>query len=149
MATGNPELKKLILDLAKMGKEVKAELRTGMRKIGAPTLAKVQLEASKHSSRIGPATRMSVGFTKRSAGATIMTDKKIAPHARPFEHYGRPGTFKHPVFAEWYKPRKNWKWVKQTAHPYMWPTVVDDLPEIGERMLDLVIDVALKNGFHR
>lgn len=146
---GNLELKQLMIDLAKISKGVKSELRTGMRKIAAPTLEKVQLKASEHSTRIGPATKMTTGFTQRTAGARIVTDRTKAPHARPFEHGGRQGRFNHPVFAEWYKDRKHWKWVKQQAHPYMWPTVVGDLPDIGERMLDLVIDVALKNGFHR
>lgn len=148
MAKGNTELKKLIIDLGKISKETKAELRTGMRKIATPTLNKAKARAALSSTRIPAATRLSIGFTQRSAGVRMLTDRKRAPHARPFEHGGKPGFFRHPVFGRDSVPRSKWTWVSQRAHPYMWPTAVDDLPEIGGRMLDLCIGVATKNGFH-
>lgn len=144
----NPELKKLILDLSKISKEVKTELRKGMRKIATPTLHKVQAEASRHSTRIGPATRLTTAFTARKVGITIETNRHAAPHARPFEHGGKPGEFRHPVFGSHKEPRESWTWVSQMAHPYMYPTAVEDIDNIADRMLDLVSDVATKNGFY-
>lgn len=144
----NSELKKLIYDLAKISAETKAELRRGMRKIAQPTLEKVVNKASMHSTRIGPATRLTTAFTTRNTGISIVTDRKAAPHARPFEHGGEEGFFRHPVFGSLNEPRASWTWVSQTAHPYMYPTAVEDIDEIGDRMLDLMMDIATKNGFH-
>lgn len=146
---GNRELKKLIFDFAAISKETKTELRRGMRKIATPTLHKVKRKASERSTRIGPATSLRTSFTKRDAGMRIVTNKQRAPHARPFEHGGRPGYFRHPLFADSSKPRSTWKWYKQRAHPYMLPTAQDDIEEIGGRMLDLIIELANKHGFHR
>lgn len=142
------ELKKLIFDLAKISKEIKAELRKGMREIARPTLKKVQSNAS-WSTRIPGSTKLKTGFTARFTGISIETDRNVSPHARPYEHFGRPGRYRHPVFADSSKPRKEWTWVSAPARPYMYPAAVEDLPEIGGRMLDLCQDVALKNGFHR
>lgn len=147
MALNSP-LKKLIFDLAKISKEIKSELRREMRKIATPTLHKVRTSAG-WSSRIPASTRLATGFTQRLTGITITTDRNVSPHARPYEHHGEPGMYGHPVFADSSKPRKTWTWVRAPARPYMYPTAVEDLPEIGGRMLDLCQDVAYKNGFHR
>ena len=148
MAKQNSELKKLIFDLGKISKEVRSEMRKGMRKITTPTLEKVK-GLARWSTRIPSATRLSVSFSSRNPGVRIQTDKNRAPHARPYEHGGKPGYFLHPVFGRDSVPRNKWTWVKQEARPYMWPAAVEDIDNIGERMLDLCQDVALKNGFHR
>lgn len=144
----NSDLKKLIFDLAKISKEIKSELRKGMRKVATPTLHKMQKNAG-WSTRIPGSTKLGTGFTKRFTGIKIETDRNVSPHARPYEHHGEPGTFRHPVFADDTQPRNTWTWVTAPARPYMYPTAVEDLPEIGGRMLDLCTDVALKNGFNR
>lgn len=147
MAT-NAELKKLIVDLAKISKQVKSDLRKGMRKIATPTLEKVQ-GLARWSTRIPSATRLTTGFTTRSAGIRITTDKNRAPHARPYEHGGKVGYFRHPVFGDESEPRNTWTWVRQEARPYMWPAALEDIDNIGDRMLDLMIEVADENGFHK
>jgi hypothetical protein len=147
MAT-NAEMKRLIIDLGKISKEVKTELRRGMRKIATPTLGKVK-DAAKWSTRVPGATKLTTGFSARRAGIRIETDRNRAPHARPYEHGGKEGYFRHPVWGDQDTPRRDWTWVSQQARPYMLPSAIEDIDEIGGRMLDLVQDVALKNGFHR
>jgi hypothetical protein len=141
------DLKKLIFDLAKISKENKTHLRRNMRKIATPTLGKVRTAAG-WSTRIPGSTKLKTGFTRRFTGIRIETERSISPHARPYEHAGQPGTYRHPVFADSAKPRNTWTWVTAPARPYMYPSAVEDLPEIGGRMLDVLIDLANKNGFH-
>jgi hypothetical protein len=140
------DTKKLIRDLAAISKDIKKEMRTGFKEMAKPTLIAVKGVAGKSSSRIGPATRLQVGFTKSRSGISLVTDKRKAPHARPFEKGGKTGTFGHPVYPG-KKPRDQWVWVRQDAHPYMYPTVIAELDDLSGRVLDFVQDIAKKNGF--
>ena len=147
MAAPTGGLKKLAFDLAKCGKESRSELRRGMRRIATPTLRKIRTAAG-WSSRIPGSTRIATGFTARFTGVRIETNAKISPHARPYEHGGEIGTYRHPVYADSSQARELWTWVSAPARPYMYPTAVEDLPDIADRMLDVITDVALKNGWH-
>ena len=92
------ELAKLVADFGKIPPDVRRDLRTGIRKAADPILSQAKSNAS-WSSRIPRATRIAVGFGKKSAGVSIVVSSKRAPHARPYEHDGEPGTFRHPVFG--------------------------------------------------
>jgi len=140
-------LKKLIFDFAKMSKDAKSHLRKNMRKIATPTLQKIR-DAASWSSRIPGSTRIATGFTSRFTGVRIETDRRVSPHARPYEHGGQPGVFRHPVFGRYDRDRRLWTWVSQPARPYMYPTALEDIPEIGDRILDVIIELHKENGFH-
>lgn len=142
------EFRKVARDFAAISKENKTALRRGMRKIATPTLKKVRIAAG-WSSRIPASTKLTTGLNKRFTGIRIETDRTKSPHARPYENYGRVGHYRHPVYADSSKDRKLWTWVSAPARPYMYPTAVEDLPEIGERMLDTLIDLCIENGFHQ
>jgi hypothetical protein len=146
VAKNQAGLKKLVFDFAKISKENKSYLRKNMRAIGKPTLQKIQASAS-WSRRIPGSTKMGVGFTTRNTGIRIQTDRHVSPHARPHEHAGEPGTFRHPLFGDDSKDRKLWTWYSQPAKPYMYPSAVEDLPDIADRMLDVLMELCHKNGF--
>lgn len=148
MAAPQAGLKKLVYDFAKISKENKTYLRRNMKKIATPTLHKIQGSAS-WSTRIPGSTKIKTGFTARFAGVRIETDRNVSPHARPYEHAGQPGMYRHPVYGDESKDRKLWTWVSAPARPYMYPSAVEDLPDIADRMLDTLIDLCLENGFHR
>lgn len=148
MATPQAGLKKLVFDFAKISKENKSFLRKNMRKIATPTLGKIRAAAG-WSSRIPGSTKIGTGFTARFTGIRIETDRKASPHARPYEHAGQPGMYRHPVWADTGKDRRLWTWVSAPARPYMLPSAIEDLPDIADRMLDTLMDLCLQNGFHK
>lgn len=59
--------------------------------------------------------RISVRFGGKAAGASVVVRAARAPHARPYEHLGSPGTFRHPAYGN----RR--VWVEQAARPFLFP----------------------------
>lgn len=102
VADGNAELRKLIRDFKKLPPDLRKELRPALKKGAQPVLADARRRAG-WSTRIPRATRLSTSFTARRGGVKIVVSAKRAPHGRPYENLGNPGTFRHPVFAH---PRK-------------------------------------------
>jgi hypothetical protein len=134
------ELDKLIADFRVMPLDTRRRLRTEVQRIGKPVLDQVKANAS-WSSRIPRATRIKVGYSKTRAGVTIVTSAKRAPHARPYEHDGVPGTFRHPVYGN----RKNW--VAQTARPFFYQAVSEKASTVEEEFRKLIMRVAHDNGW--
>lgn len=86
---------KLTVDLAEVGRELKGldkavatRLRRQIRQVaaesGAALVTKMRANAS-WSTRIPAATGVKVSFGARSAGMTVATSARRAPHARPLE----------------------------------------------------------------
>lgn len=98
MADANKEIRKLVRDFKKLPPALRKELRPALRKGAQPVLAEARRRAS-WSSRIPRATRITTSFTKRRGGVSIVVNSKKAPHGRPYENLGEPGTFRHPVFS--------------------------------------------------
>jgi hypothetical protein len=138
------ELKKLIADLGKLPAELRKEIRSSAKEIGDPVLQSVRRRAS-WSTRIPAATRISVRFGKATAGVTIKTSAKRAPHARPYEHGGEGGTFRVPVFRR--RGRKT-PWVDRAARPFFTPGVLAAEGNVVDEFRKIVIRVGLKNGWH-
>lgn len=67
------------------------------------------------STRIPGSIGMRVSFAR--ASVDIKVDRKKAPHARPYEGLGSPGTFRHPVYGN------REKWVSQATRPFFFPAV--------------------------
>jgi hypothetical protein len=126
------EIEGLIRDLGKIPKELKRELRPGLRQAAKPVLDQARLNAS-WSTRIPKATRISLQFAGRTPGVSIVTNVKKAPHARPYENQGEPGTFRAPLFGD----REHW--YPHTARPFLYPAVVAKAPGV-ERDIAHVVD---------
>ena len=78
---------------------LKRELRTDLKAAGEIVAADARSNAD-WSTRIPGSIKVSV------SGNTIkvVANKKKAPHAKAYEHEGKDGTFRHPVFGD----RTNW-----------------------------------------
>lgn len=152
--TGTEELKQFIRDLGGLPPELRQELRPRLRAIGQDALASVKAQAS-WSTRIPNATRLAIGLSKNRPGIAIVVNRAKAPHARPFEHDGRGGQFRHPVFA---LPRqrdmvfgverpgafKKTKWVLQNARPFLLSGATPHFAKVDEQIGKAVDEVARK-----
>lgn len=112
---GAAQLRQFIVQFDKFPKELRQELRPALKDSAAPALAQAKKNAASWSKRIPRATRVAVSFAKKRPGVRLVVNRKKAPHARPYEHGGRGGTFRHPVFGN------RDVWVSQRARPFLWP----------------------------
>jgi hypothetical protein len=64
--------------------------------------------------------------TSGVASVIITAGDKTAPHAKPIEHAGASGTFRHPVFGN------TDVWVDQPARPSLHPAALEHLQESAE-----------------
>jgi HK97 gp10 family phage protein len=135
------EIRRLIDDLGKIPKELKVELRPGLRKAGEIVRDEARRNAV-WSKRIPAATRVSVGFTKRNPGVAVQVNKNRAPHARPFEHGGQEGYFRHKTFGH------NDRWVRQKARPFLAKAAEEKAPEAEKQVAQAVDRVTREAGFH-
>lgn len=140
------ELARLARDIGKIPKELRKELRPGIRYAAKPVLDQVRRNAS-WSTRIPKATRVSITFAKKDPGAKIVVNVKKAPHARHYENRGRRGTVRHPVYADRSKPRSDWTWVDQQARPFAGPAVRQKRPEVEKRIERIVTVTIRAAGF--
>lgn len=124
----------------KMPKEIKAELRPLLRKTGQAALVAVKGNAS-WSQQIPRATRLQISLAGKRPGVAVVTNRHRAPHARPIEHRGKPGRFRHPLFGD------RDTWVTQTAQPFM----TEEAPKWQEAVRDgigeIVDQVARRHGY--
>jgi hypothetical protein len=97
------------------------------------------------SGRIPGAVRAQPFFTAKRAGVRIIVDAKAAPEARPLEHGGNGGEFRHPVFGGGNKTRDQWTWVEQPARPFFYAALERSV-EIEIAMRAVMARVAAKLG---
>lgn len=138
--SGRAELQRLIKDLGQLPPDLRKELRPALRKAAHPVLEEMRRNAS-WSSRIPSATKISTSLSGSRAGVSLRTNAARAPHARPYEHGGSAGNFRHPVFGD--KER----WVAQRARPYFFRSVDDQADNVRDALGDTVIEVARRHGF--
>jgi hypothetical protein len=138
MSVDRAQLEALIKDLGTIPPDLRSEMGPGMRRAGAPVLAEMRRRAS-WSTRIPGATSMTASGT--SAGVQFRVNSGKAPHARPYEHDGAAGTFRHPVYGN----RENW--VPQAARPFFYGAVADKADEVANALGDVVTEVAQRHGF--
>ncbi|MGV9535012.1 HK97 gp10 family phage protein [Streptosporangium sandarakinum] len=130
------EIQRLVVDLRRVPAELRKELRPAIRAAAQQVLTEARSRAS-WSSRIPGAMRISVRFTGKAAGASVIVSAARAPHARPYEHLGSPGTFRHPAFGN----RR--VWVTQAARPYLFPAA-RSTRERAAREIDQAVERALR-----
>lgn len=98
-------------------KEASPELRSALR---------IELKAA--GELVAEEARALAGFSSRIPGAIkvsaagnaikVYVLAKKAPNAKPLEHGGKGGTFRHPVFGD------RDVWVSQQARPFLWPALM-------------------------
>lgn len=133
------KLQQIRKDMGKFPQDLTRKLRPVLRESGQEPLAEIKKDAA-WSRRIPGATRLSVTFTSRFTGVSIVTDRKKAPHARPFEHGGNPGQFRHRVFGKDV-------WVYEPARPFMGPTAKKWFDGMDEKIGQVIDEVITPYGF--
>lgn len=136
------EIEHLIRDLGKIPQDLKRELRPGLRAAGRVVADEAKVRAS-WSTRIPGATRVSVTFSGKRPGVSVVVNKTKAPDARPFEHGGRTGIFRHPVFGN------RDVWVSQKARPFLAPALEAKGDEAAGQITDVVDRVTRDTGGFR
>lgn len=139
MNVDRSQLQKLIKDLGEIPPAVRRELRPALRRAVKPAVDQVKRNAS-WSSRIPAATKLSTSFG-RTPGVTIRVDANKAPGARPIEHDGQPGTFRHPVYGNRHV------WVSQPARPFFYRAVEATADQIRDEIGDAIERIAKDHGF--
>lgn len=138
------EFRLAYLELKFAGDGLDKDLREGVKAAGQEAVDAVKAAAS-WSHKIPPATKLKISFAARGAGVTVMTNAKQAPNARPINHGGRGGTFRHPVFPNPEETREKWNWAPQAAVPFFTAAAkAGDLTPQIQKVLD---DVAFHAGF--
>lgn len=135
------EIERLIHDMGRVPDDLRKRLRPKLREAGKIVAADAKLRAS-WSTRIPRAISVRTSFTKTRPGVSVIVDRKKAPHGRPYEHGGGPGTFRHPVFGN------REIWVSQRARPFLEPALEAKGNEAGRRITDAVDEATRDAGFH-
>ena len=138
---GTAELRRFIRQFEKFPIELRRELRPQLRAIGAESLARARANSS-WSSRIPRAMKISVSFSKKTARVALTVNRKVAPHARPLENLGRPGTVRHPV------SQARTAWASQPARPFFFRVSDARMARDMDRRIGVAVDItARKHGF--
>jgi hypothetical protein len=135
------ELQRLIRDLGQIPKDLQKELRPAVKKAAEVVKRDAQARSS-WSTRIPGAMRVVVKLAGSGAGASVVVSAAKAPHARPYENLGNPGTFRHPVYGN------REVWVPQAARPFLFPAAQAKADAATEEIDKAVREVLRRNGFH-
>ncbi|GAA4626614.1 hypothetical protein GCM10023196_035570 [Actinoallomurus vinaceus] len=135
------DIARFIRHFGDVPKDIKKEIRPELRAAGELVAAQARVNAS-WSTRIPRATRVSVSFAKRKPGVSVVVDRRKAPHARPFEHGGRQGEFRHPVYGH------RDRWVPQEARPFLEPAADARAGEAAKR-IENAVDRVIRADFEK
>lgn len=140
LKSGNEQLRDFVRDMGKLPDEIRREIRPVLRRSAQGPLQDARRNAS-WSSRIPGATRISVGFSKRTPGVALVVNRHKAPHARPYENQGKQGTFRSPVFGN------RDKWVDHQARPFLYKAAEPWMDDIDAEVGGVVDKVTREMGF--
>lgn len=135
------EIERLIKDMGRVPDDLRKKLRPKLREAGKVVANDAKLRAS-WSKRIPRAVSVRTSFTKTRPGVSVVVNKNKAPHARPYEHGGRAGSFRHPVFGD------REVWVSQRARPFLAPALEAKGDAAGRLIAEAVDETTRDAGFH-
>lgn len=138
MSVDTGQLNALIRDLGELPPAVRKEARPALQAAAQPTLARMKSNAS-WSTRIPGAITMRVANTQ--IGVRFRVNAGRAPHARPYEHGGDPGTFRAPLWGD----REHW--YPHQARPFFYRAVEATADQVRDALGDAVMDIAARHGF--
>lgn len=142
MGVDRHELEKLIVDLGAMPPALHKEIRPALLRAGKPVLGEMRASAA-WSTRIPGALSMQTPAS--GPGVTFRVSAARAPHARPYEHDGSPGEFRHPVYG--HGARETWTWRPQAARLFFYGAVERNADAVTKSIGDALMDVAGRHGF--
>lgn len=136
------DVQRFIDHFGEVPKDLKREIRPELRAAGRLVADEAQVRAASFSTKIPRAVKVRVSFAQRRPGVSVIVDKKIAPNARPEEHLGRPGFFRHMVFGH------QDRWVSQEAHPFLAPAAESKVDEAA-RQIGHAVDRVIRKDFEK
>lgn len=139
MSVDRSQLQALIHDLGAIPSAARKTMRPAINRAGRLVLGQMRTNAA-WSTRIPGAVSMRAA-TGGTVGVTFRVNATRAPHARPIEHDGQPGTFRHPVYGN----RKVWR--DQAARPFFYRAVQDKADQVVEALGDAIEQAAREHGF--
>ena len=138
--------------MRKLGAELRKSQPDVYRAVKRAVLVEAKIIAEDAKGRAEWSTRIP-GTVKASTSqgltAHVYAGGKDAPHAKPYEHAGRAGNFRHPVHGSPTKTRDQWTWVSEPARPFLHPAAFVRLPETVKAIGAAVVaaaDVVIKRG---
>jgi beta-phosphoglucomutase-like phosphatase (HAD superfamily) len=137
---GTDELRRFVRSFEKFPTDLRTELRRPLRAAGERAQRQARLNAA-WSSRIPGAIRLRVSFATKRPGVLLEVDKRRAPHGRVFEHLGREGYFRHPVFG------RRSRWVRQRSRPFLFRAARAEMERMDTDIAAAVQVAAIKHGF--
>jgi hypothetical protein len=138
---GTAELRRFISEFEKFPPDLRKEMRPMLRKSGEQAMLRARSNFS-WSSRIPKAIKVSVTFSKRTAGIRLTGNKRIAPHMRAYENLGRHGFFRAPTGTP---PEP---WVRHRSRPGFFRAADVALAKDLDRKIGEIVDTtARKHGF--
>lgn len=137
MSVDRGQLQALIRDLHQVPPAIRKEFRPLMKKAAAPTLARMKANAS-WSTRIPDAITMRAANT--TAGVRFRVNAGRAPHARPYENQGDPGTFRAPLWGD----REHW--YPHQARPFFYRAVEATADRVRDDLADGLMQIAARHG---
>lgn len=105
-------------DMRALEPETRKQIRPALRKAGQILAREVQFRTS-WSSRIPQTVRVRTSFRVNREGVDVIMGNTSTPHARPIEHLGKEGTFRHQVYGQ------ADVYVDQPARPALFPAAVE------------------------
>jgi hypothetical protein len=139
MSIDRGQLQALIRDLGAIPPTVRKTMRPAINRAGRRVLSQMKTNAA-WSTRIPGAISMR-SATGGTVGVRFRVNADRAPHARPYENDGAPGTFRHPVFGN------REVWVAQAARPFFYRAVQDNADAVVEALGDAIEQAAREHGF--
>jgi hypothetical protein len=127
-------------DMRALPDEARKAVRPALRRAGQVVAREAMVNAS-WSSRIPGTIRVVTSFRVNREGVTIRAGGKNAPHARPYEHLGDPGTFRHPVYGD------REVWVAQSARPFLFKAAKSTVGTVTDMIAETMDDVSQSLGF--
>lgn len=138
---GTAALRDFIRGFEKFPADLRKELRPMLKATGNRALAAAR-QRSQWSRRIPGSLRVSVSFTKRTAGVTLVSNRVKAPHGRPYANLGRPGFFRAPTG----NPPE--PWVRHSARPWFFGVADKEMNRDQDQKIGAIVDAtARKHGF--
>ena len=139
MSVDRSQLQALIRDLGAIPPAARKTMRPAINRAGRLVLTQMKTNAS-WSTRIPAAITMRAA-TGGTVGVTFRVNATRAPHARPYEHDGAAGTFRHPVYGN------REVWVSQAARPFFYRAVQQYTDQVVQLLGDAVEQAARQHGF--
>lgn len=127
-------------DMRRLPEETRKAIRPALRK-GGEMVAREAAMRSSWSSRIPASIKVEVSFRGNREGVRVRAGGPRAPHARPYENLGDPGTFRHPVYGD------RDVWVTQEARPFLFPAARDAENTVTGFVIEQLDAVGASLGF--